>query len=302
MSGVGRGVGFTRRGTALALSILLAGCGSHAPEDWQDYTLDRDTLKSFFAANGLPLDSMDAWVDFRYNRAQGIRFKNLDLPVLQVPLSMRELPQLASLQVVNCGLTSVPDLRNLPDLLSLVLDSNRIDSLPEGFGEAAGLRTLSLRQSRLRSLPSYWNLPELQYLDLRGNDIRELPEGMSWLGSLTTLDLTDNDFQELPPAILRLRNLTWLYLSRNRLDTLPEDISRMSSLRLLYLDGNELSRLPSGFTALNIPPPTQPSEFSEGGFHHLNLKDNRLCALSEAEREWADKLQEKTWLATQRCP
>jgi Leucine-rich repeat (LRR) protein len=293
-----------RKGPALALPLFLflAGCGSHAPEDWQDYTFDRDILASFFAANALPVDSMDAWVDFRYNRAQAIHLRNQDLKLLQVPLSMRELPELISLHVVNSGLIAVPDLRNLPDLSALVLDSNGIDSLPEGFGEASGLRILSLRHNRLRSLPEYWSLPELQDLILADNGLVELSEGMAGLGSLISLTLIDNDFQEFPPVILRLRNLAWLYLSRNRLDTLPEAISLMSSLEILYLDGNELSRLPPGFTTLNIPPPTLPSEYSEGGYPYLNLKDNRLCALSDEEREWADKRQEKSWLATQRCP
>lgn len=141
-------------------------------------------------------------------------------------------------------------------LRRLVINNNRLDTLPAGLAALTDLRELRLRRNNIAmNAPSgvmLSNLRELRLLDLSNNplglislhfrqlspltelnlrrcQLRTVPSGLEWCGFLEVADLRDNLLASLPQAILDAP----LALRRTlRLDgnPLPEGIRRSLSL------------------------------------------------------------------------
>ncbi|ERE70599.1 leucine-rich repeat-containing protein 26 [Cricetulus griseus] len=131
---------------------------------------------------------------------------------------------------VNCSaleLPAVPVGLNWR-ISSLLLDHNRVSTLPPGaFAGAGGLLYLDLRENRLRSVHAraFWGLGVLQWLDLSANQLETLSPG----------------------TFAPLRALRFLSLAGNRLTLLePSILGALPLLRVLSLQDNSLSALDAG--------------------------------------------------------
>jgi Leucine-rich repeat (LRR) protein len=287
----------------LSFLASIMGCGSHPPEGWQDFTFDREIMKLFFEVNHLPLDSMDTFVSFWYNRAQSIKLKGRELSGLTFPDTMGYLESLGSISIIQCGLDSIPNsLLKISQVSALDFGANAIKVFPDWLYGMEHLRSLSLWDNHLESLPiNIARFYKLTYLDLSNNQLSVLPSSFSGLTNLTYLSLHNNQLRVFPLEVLSLANLEKLHLSRNGFDSIPREISGLKKLTLLYLENNELTALPPGIDSLPIHKPELPSAYSSLPFYYLGLSGNRLCSLSQEEITWATTLQKGNWLATQRC-
>lgn len=90
---------------------------------------------------------------------------------------------------------SMEILKNLHQLEVLKLHYNRLEILPENFGEISSLKELNLRDNKLTVLPdSFENLKALEILALDDNRLKSVPVPIYNLTSLRRLLLQDNRF------------------------------------------------------------------------------------------------------------
>jgi internalin A len=173
--------------------------------------------------------------------------------------------------LANQEFTSVPEwIRELTELTTLDLGSNKISTLPEWLGDLTSLSILDLGDNGLTTLPQWiGKLKDLKVLNLIRNQLTDLPESARNLTSLVTLDLGGNQLRELPDWIGDLSALNWLSLYGNPLTDLPDALGNLGALDTLDLFGAGLEALPE----------------SIGNLHRLSqlsLRQNNMTALPES--------------------
>jgi Leucine-rich repeat (LRR) protein len=101
--------------------------------------------------------------------------------------------------VAENGLTSLPPLAGLSNLIELRLMHNELRDVPP---LPPSLRELHLRGNACERVPeAVRGLPELRVLDLRANRLAgALPGWLAQLPRLEKLDLRWNDFDDPPAA------------------------------------------------------------------------------------------------------
>ena len=151
------------------------------------------------------------------------------------------LTNLATLNVSNNQLTTLPDLNNLTNLTQLYISGNRLTTLPD-LNNLTNFTHLSADRNQLTTLPNLDNLTKLTSLRTSGNQLTTLPN-LDNLTNLTTLSVFDNQLKTLPD-LDNLTNLIYLSAGRNQLTTLP-NLDNLTNLRGLYISGNRLTTLPN---------------------------------------------------------
>ncbi|XP_071766867.2 fibromodulin a [Centroberyx gerrardi] len=149
-----------------------------------------------------------------------------DNAVTDMGTSLKGLKSLTLLDISGNKLKKVPAA--LPELLhQLYLESNSIDSLPEGF---------------------LGHFTQLQYIRMAHNQLTDkgIPPNTFNVTGLVELDLSFNKLERIPPVSTTLEHL---YLQANQIKefTLGSfcsivDVTNFSKLRTLRLDGNELAQ------------------------------------------------------------
>ncbi|XP_067887179.1 carboxypeptidase N subunit 2-like [Heterodontus francisci] len=195
--------------------------------------------------------------------------------------TLKHLPQLDTLFLNNNQLESLPatvfDQLFLLDVLDL--SNNKLKSLPPHvFKNHHKLTDLRLDHNRLENLTAtlFSHQHNLQYLTISGNAIANLPSQLFGnLTKLSKLDLSNNSLTLLPYNFLsNLEELKMLKHSENFIDKLVVDIFKYNpKLVYLHLDNNHLNSIPV-FEGL--------SQLEE-----LTLSFNRLVAFP---RGFADNL------------
>lgn len=150
-------------------------------------------------------------------------------------------PQTAtSLQLAGLGLEALPaEVTALPNLQQLVLNENRLTSLPEGLSPR--LEVLWVAGNRIARWPASLARCPLRDLDIGRNNLTEVPAVVWELVSLKTLSLRQNQLATLPRDISRLTALEVLDASKNRLTALPAEIGLLKRLKVLDLSGNPIT-------------------------------------------------------------
>lgn len=119
----------------------------------------------------------------------------------------------------------------------LVLNDNKLSSLPDSIKEFKQLTTLSLNNNKLQCLPeSIVNLKSLEKLLLSNNQLKEIPSNIDRLSKLQVLGLGNNQLEKLPTSIVNLKNLVYLNVTNNKLVSLPPKIKDMKQLKYLMID------------------------------------------------------------------
>ncbi|GMT07218.1 hypothetical protein PENTCL1PPCAC_30582, partial [Pristionchus entomophagus] len=193
-----------------------------------------------------------------------------DQSLNSITLSLEEL------LLPNNKLTSVPLLRSLPRLVSLSLNDNLINDLPEGsFDGLPKLRQLRVRNNKICTLssnslnetknslelldlsrnclgavpaPALRNSQRLTYLDLSSNKIAEIGNfNVMNLPRLRELQLNDNILNKIHPmAFMNVPELQFLYMRNNLISNLDGNrLQAFSKLEILDARNNMLSKLPS---------------------------------------------------------
>lgn len=104
----------------------------------------------------------------------------------------------------------------LQNLVTFVIDSNRLKSLPDSIASLKNLSTISLKSNNLLRFPIIlFKLTKLRELHLDNNDIQKLPNGIARLkGSLKALTLSSCCLSDIA-ADVRFLKLNHLDLSNN---------------------------------------------------------------------------------------
>ena len=138
--------------------------------------------------------------------------------------------------------------------------TQKINQLPENFGQLSELVTLYIDKHDLTELPdSFTLLFSLASLALSNNWITSLPENIGNLTNLIYFDLGYNQLESIPESIGELFNIQYLYLFNNQLTSLPETICNLND----GIDDNGIFNLNWDLTSDNYP------YFASGG--------NQLC-------------------------
>nr|CAH7750067.1 unnamed protein product [Callosobruchus chinensis] len=170
------------------------------------------------------------------------------------PRAFTALPELKELRFVGTKFIDAGIVgrgsKDLPQLESIVLDSNQIDRVGEAaFVDLPSLRKVSLENNRIMELHhgAFHRVPELKTLNLNNNMVKRIhPESfLQQSGSgLEELFLVGNDIShvaELRSLLDALPRLTFLDLSYNNLESIPGGALRgHATLEHLNLNYNKL--------------------------------------------------------------
>lgn len=143
------------------------------------------------------------------------------------------------------NLVKFPDqiIRN-PDAYELVhVQGGRMKSLPPEIGKLNNLVSFIVDDNKLGSIPEpIGNLSNLEELNFGGNKLSTLPSSIGNLSKLKKLYLYNNKITFLPASVGNLTSLETLDLHSNNLTTLPAEISNLANLKILYLGGNNIAK------------------------------------------------------------
>lgn len=115
-------------------------------------------------------------------------------------------------------------LRRFRGLRELVLDHNKLDSLPEWFAELASLERLSAKSNRFATFPSaLLGMPHLKELNLADNRIDGIPEDIDEMESVRRLTLWSNLIGHFPASLGNLKQLEELDLLHNEMSVEEQD-------------------------------------------------------------------------------
>ncbi|XP_028397812.1 protein lap1-like [Dendronephthya gigantea] len=171
----------------------------------------------------------------------------------------------------------------LPHLIHLNLNFNRISSLPESFGMLIHLEILELSHNLLSKLPNSFSLlKSLQKLDLSNNKLRALRDDMDNLKKLKKLNVNNNFLEQIPLSLCLIDSLEVLVCLNNRLTTPHQDIcdKGLASIRQ-YFEKEHALPLPRQEDIVNIFPRVRKGD----AFTHPNLNTAMTQLYNETQTQ-----------------
>ena len=198
------------------------------------------------------------------------------------------LPNLRTLQLVNCKIRKIPSLAftGLSGLVELNVETRNsewssmvMEMEQDAFAGLNELQKLNLTKNNLWTLPSsiFCGLASLTNLNLSTNYLQDVSD-LGFASShqiacripLRIIDLSSNSFSKLPhKAFGQLRKLEYLNLESNNLNVVDDGaLGGLNTLRVLKLSDNQLVALP--------PELLNQSEYIQ----ELYLQNNSLSALA----------------------
>ncbi|KAI7825752.1 hypothetical protein BC939DRAFT_125943 [Gamsiella multidivaricata] len=196
---------------------------------------------------------------FLYSRAKDIVRLNISHNQrMDLPLDfVQNCSSLRDLRMAYNDLDKVPsNVRYISNLQILDVRGNRIKDLEKAYlDEARKLDTLILQCNRLDSIPdTFQKFKYLRVINLSSNNFTRFPAILCQVLTLEELDLSFNDITEVPIDISTLVNLKKLLLYGNRIAPfLPKSMEKLTNLRKLDIRQNGILNL----DALNDLPALQ---------------------------------------------
>ncbi|PFH53677.1 hypothetical protein AMATHDRAFT_45153 [Amanita thiersii Skay4041] len=158
-------------------------------------------------------------------------------PMLEIPLDfIQSCISLRDLRLSNMSIKRVPQsVRHATTLLRLDMSMNRLCDLTEAFlDNIPTLQILMIQNNRLESLPWYFpRLHTLTCLNVANNKLKEYPAVLNSMDNIEDLDFSFNQIDEIPNEISRLKRLKRLALVGNRVTRLPFGFAELRNLKEL---------------------------------------------------------------------
>ncbi len=198
--------------------------------------------------------------------------------ITSLPGTIRNLSELFRLDLTKNLLTTLPDLGAMPALWDLQLSDNRIEALPESFGDFTRLSDLYLGKNLISEIPgSFEKLSRLKVLSLNGNRLRSIPVSFCFLGSLKELYLSENEIcNPLPP--MNFLGLQSLDIRKNKMvfsdiasSLMPDDTIFTDAYEFSYYDQALVEISDSVFTFMD----GDTAKIDIRSLSRLSHKDNR---------------------------
>ena len=171
------------------------------------------------------------------------------LALKRIPQSIRQAVKLTHLDISD---NRIPELSHvaldeIPRLMSLKVQNNRLFELPSYFATMRTLRDLNISNNRFEVFPSVaCQIPSLIQLDISFNTIASLPTELGNLVNLQRLVLVGNMLVKLPESIGNLVNLRTIDLRRNLLQEVSE-VFALPKLQALQCEHNSIKNLNATF-------------------------------------------------------
>ncbi|MBQ8236800.1 MAG: leucine-rich repeat domain-containing protein [Oscillospiraceae bacterium] len=189
-------------------------------------------------ASGVKIDSLQSLSSLTLLQSvnlSGSRFPAGDLAVLG------SLPDLKTLDLSGCGLSTIAGLEGAKNLTTLYLNNNTLRNLTPLSGLTM-LKELYLQHNAIIDLSALNALTELQTLDASYNSITSLGN-ITALQKLTKLDLSYNQLSSLA-GMDQLTNLSYLSLSSNALENI-DVLAGCVNLTELHIARNKILSIDS---------------------------------------------------------
>lgn len=156
-------------------------------------------------------------------------------PIVKVTDQLTTLKNLSTLDIFNCSLTTLPDLSDLDQLVSLQLAFNKLthltglsapDSLSLVFNlfetvpvlrNPEKLMALFFSYNPIKTMAPISLYKNLRILSIRGTNITSIPSTIDQLQYLSHVLLCSNKIKHIPTNMLNLPSLVYLNISRNAL-------------------------------------------------------------------------------------
>ena len=148
------------------------------------------------------------------------------------------LKKLDALNVSYSGITSIKEVANLPSLVYLTFEGDKIRSL-DGIQGLKNLRSLNVYGNRLTSLQgiesavNLEDLTKLKKLEVGKNRLKNL-KGIEKLTNLEELGVSENRLTDIK-EIKNLKKLERIYAFCNKIKTLP-NLKQFSKLKYVFCD------------------------------------------------------------------
>ena len=157
----------------------------------------------------------------------------------------------------------------LPHLVHLNLNFNKITSLPESFGMLIHLEVLELSHNALSKLPNSFSLlKSLQKLDLSNNMLKSLRDNIGDLQKLKKLNVNNNLLEQIPLSLCEINSLVVLVCLNNNLMIPPQDVCNEGLVAIRqYFKKENMLLSPSHEDMVNIFPRARKND----AFTHPNL-------------------------------
>ncbi|KAF9947301.1 cysteinyl-tRNA synthetase [Modicella reniformis] len=169
--------------------------------------------------------------------------QHMDLPLDFV----QNCSSLKWLEMAYNDLDKIPsNVRYITNLNKLDIKGNRIKDLETAYlHEARKLDTLILQCNRLESIPDTFKTFQcLRVVNLSSNNFTKFPQILCKITTLEELDLSFNTITEIPADIGHLKRLKNLLLFGNKIGTsLPKSMEDLTSLRKLDIRQNGILNL-----------------------------------------------------------
>lgn len=190
----------------------------------------------------------------------GSRFPSQDLAVLA------SLPALQTLNLSNCGLSTVADLAGAKTLKALDLSNNTVRNM-DALTSITTLTELNLQHNAVTGLNALSSLTALTKLDISYNSVVDLSP-LAGCTELTWLDAKNNSIAKLS-AVDQLPVLKYLSLSYNNLTDITL-LKACTSLTELYISNNTLMSV----TALNNLANLEVLDFAHNDVYEVPIWSN----------------------------
>lgn len=227
--------------------LFISDCWIPAPSSTQ--SLEFPTLKHLSLSN-LYADSLRKtyWTSVPEALLTSPNLQFLYLSNVLGEITPKNIENLRALETLNLSfnqLTQLPDLSQLGNLKALIVQNNRLTSLPKSISKLTKLETLNIANNFCKELPDgTFNSSQLKYVSINNNQISALPNGINKLRQLTNLQLSSNQLTELPSKIGEMSNLQNLAFFNNQIGVLPASIGQLKRLKYLNLGHNPIKILP----------------------------------------------------------
>lgn len=144
-----------------------------------------------------------------------------------------------------------PAIYSLIDLNFLSLTEANLCELSVEISRLTNLQTLILHSNKLETIPEgVTQLSKLKILDVSSNAIKMVPENLTLLSQIVTLNFSNNKLESFP-AMQNNSKLTVLDLSQNCLKSFPDVCkSELVNLSEIKLQGNDIDEIPPGISLL----------------------------------------------------
>lgn len=135
--------------------------------------------------------------------------------------------------------------------------SNNLEAIAHESGShsrnADYYESMILQHNRLTSLPdSVAFFVNIKLLDLSGNSLTHLPESIVLLKNLTSLIAKKNLLVDegIPKNLGTCKTLKEVNFSGNNLSRFPEQLIELDYLKILFIGGNQISEIPNSIGRL----------------------------------------------------